>query len=94
MADKTYVGDTGTVIILDCGSDITASTVRTIEAQRPDLTTVSWPASIVAPNSISFTTLVGSLNAAGKWKLQARVTLPTGEWRGGTASFVVYLPFK
>ena len=73
---KLYVGDTGTVITLDCGQDISAATARTIEVRKPDGSTTSWSASASGTNSIVFTTLAGSLDQAGSWKLQARVTLP------------------
>jgi hypothetical protein len=90
---KTYTGDTGTVITLDCGQDISAASVRTIEVRKPDGTTTSWAASASGNNSIMFTTLVGTLDMPGRWKLQARVTLPSGVWRGETAVLDVYSPF-
>lgn len=94
MTEKIYVGDVGTAIVLDCGSDITAATARTIEAQRPDGTTVSWVASADGTTRIRFVTIAGSLNASGKWKLQAKVVTPAGTWLGRTVSMTVYKPFE
>ena len=71
---KTYIGDTGTQVILDCGLNLTAATAS-------------------GTNSIVFTTLVGTFDQAGTWRLQARVTLPTGSWRGETATIAVAAAF-
>lgn len=90
---KIYVGDTGTVITLDCGQDISAASARSIEVRRPDGTTTSWAAVASGSNAIAYTTLAGSLDMAGRWKLQARITLPSGVWRGETAVLDVYTPF-
>lgn len=90
---KAYVGDTGTVISLDCGQDISAASARSIEVKKPDGTTTSWTASASGTNAIQFTTLAGTLDMPGRWLLQARVTLPSGQWRGETAQLIVYSPF-
>lgn len=90
---KPYVGDTGTVITLDCGQDISAATARAIEVRKPDGTTATWAAVASGSNSIAFTTLAGTLDMPGRWRLQARVTLPSGQWRGETAVLDVYSPF-
>lgn len=90
---KLYVGDTGTVITLDCGQDISAATARAIEVRKPDGTTATWAAVASGSNAIAFTTLAGSFDMPGRWKLQARITLPSGVWRGETAVLDVYTPF-
>jgi hypothetical protein len=90
---KVYTGDTGTVITLDCGQDITAATVRSIEVRKPDGSTATWAALASGSNAIAFTTLAGSIDMPGRWRLQARVTLPSGQWRGETAVLDVYSPF-
>ena len=92
--EKIYVGDIGTAISLDCKQDVTAATVRSIEAKRPDESTVSWTAIADGTARIRFVTLAGSLDMPGKWKLQAKVTLPSGTWRGRTVSMTVYNPFE
>lgn len=93
MNEKVYVGDIGTAISLNCGQDVSAATARTIEAQRPDGSTVSWSAVADGTTRIRFVTIAGSLNIDGKWKLQAKVTLPSGTWLGRTVSMTVYKPF-
>lgn len=93
MTSKTYVGDTGTVITLDCGHDISAATARAIKARKPDGSVITWTAVASGTDSIAFTTLADSLDQPGVWKLQASVTLPAGTWLGETAQLVVYSPF-
>lgn len=90
MTTKTYVGDTGTVITLDCGQDISAATGRAIEVRKPDGTTATWAADASGTDAISFTTLAGTLDMPGTWRLQAHVTLPSGEWLGRTVLLTVY----
>lgn len=93
MTGRVYLGDTGTQIVLDCGQDISAATARTIEVRKPDGTVVSWAATASGGTAIAFVTLAGSLDMPGQWKLQARVTLPSGVWRGETALLNVYANF-
>ena len=94
MTQKVYVGDIGTVIVLDCGQDISAATVREIAVRKPDASLVTWTAVASGPNALAFTTVSGTLDRAGRWLLQAKVTLPSGSWLGETAELTVYAPFK
>lgn len=91
---KVYTGDTGTVITLDCGQDISAASARSIEVRKPDGAAATWSAVASGSNSIAFTTLAGTLDMPGRWRLQARVTLPSGVWLGETAALDVYSPFQ
>lgn len=90
---KVYVGDTGTLIVLDCGQDISAASARSIEVKKPDGSVVSWAAVLVGANAMSYTSLLGTFDQAGTWKLQAKVTLPSGVWRGTTADLLVHAAF-
>jgi hypothetical protein len=94
MANKIYIGDTGTLIVLDCGQNISAATVRTIEVRKPNGTAVQWAAVASGTDSLAYTSLAGTFDQPGEWQLQARVTLPTGQWRGATVSLQVYAQFK
>ncbi len=94
MATKVYVGDTGTVITLDCGQDISSATARAILVRKPDGTTTSWTATVSGTDSISYTTLAGTFDQDGVWKLQALVTLPSGVRKGETANLPVYAAFN
>jgi hypothetical protein len=90
---KVYVGDTGTAIVLDVGVNISAASAQSIEAQRPDGSTVSWAGTIFETNKVRFVTQADSLNVAGDWKLQSRVVLPTGTWLGEVVKLTVHRPF-
>lgn len=91
---KLYVGDVGTSIILDCGQDISAATARSIDVKKPDGSIVSWSAVASGTTAIRFDTVAGTLDKGGTWKVQARVTLPTGDWSGATAEFDVFERFS
>lgn len=93
MTQKVYVGDTGTAIILECGQDISAATALSIEVRKPDGTLTSWAATLSGTTAIRYTTLSNTLDQSGVWKLQAKVTLPTGQWRGATANLQVFADF-
>ena len=93
MTSKTYVGDIGTVITLDCGTDISTATARSIEVRKPNGESVTWPASASGTTAITYTILDGDLDVAGSWTLQAHVTLSTGEWLGESVRRVVYAAF-
>lgn len=94
MTPKVYVGDKDTVITLNCGQDISAATVRTIEVRKPNGTLVEWSAQASGTNSLAYTSQADTFDQAGEWLLQPRVTLPSGgPWRGATASMMVYARF-
>jgi hypothetical protein len=90
---KVYVGDTGTVIVLDCGQNVSAASARAIAARKPDGTVASWSAVAEGANSIKYTTEVTTLDQAGTWQLQAVVTLAAGTWRGESVALQVYPAF-
>lgn len=39
---------------------------------------------------IQYTTIADDLSSAGNWKIQGRVTLPTGTWSSDISTFKVY----
>lgn len=87
---KVYLGDVGTDIILDCGSDISDATVRQIIAKKPSGETVTWPAVAEGANSIKYKVVDGDIDEAGLWSLQARVVTPSWSGRGETFPMQVY----
>lgn len=91
--NKVYVGDAGTIITLDCGTDISSATARSIEVKKPDGSTTSWAASASGTTALQFTTVAGTFDQAGTWKLQAKVTIGTGVWRGATVALPVYAAY-
>lgn len=91
---KVYVGDAGTLLVLDCGQNISAATVRSIEARKPNGAMVSWPATANGANSLQVILDDTMFTSPGRWFLQAKVTLPAGVWRGETVALDVYTPFS
>lgn len=93
--EKVYAGDLGTRVILDCGQDVSAATDRTIEVQKPNGSTDSWPAVAEGTNSIKFDTVgSNSFTVAGTWRLQAKITIGGAVWRGATVTVPVFANFK
>lgn len=80
-----FVGDVGTQIVLDCGVDISTSTVRKIEAKKPSGVKVLWTATLDGTQRISYTLQAGDLDAAGGWVLQAYIEMPGWSGRGEMA---------
>lgn len=93
VKNKVYVGSIGTVIVLDCGQDITAASVRRIDVRKPDGTVVTWAAVASGSTALRFVTVSGTLDQPGRWLLQAHVTLPTGDWPGDTVALDVFAAF-
>ena len=84
-----FIGDTRTKIILDVGLDISAATVKEIKYINPDGTSGSWDAAQETTTSISFITIAGSLNVAGKWKLQAYIETASWKRHGEIATMTI-----
>ena len=100
MADKYYVGDVGTDIILDCEETIIGATDRKIKYKKPDGTIGEWDAEIYDdPESeytnscLKYITIVGDFNQKGLYSVQVNLTLGTWSGSGETADFNVYDPF-
>lgn len=84
-----FVGDTGTEIILDCGTDISTGTLFRIEARKPNGTKIHWTATLDGTRKIKYAVQAGDLDTAGKWALQAYVELPGWSGRGEIAAMQV-----
>lgn len=91
---KTYIGDTGTAIVLDTGQSLAGASAVSILARKPNGSTeVTWTGTVVESTKVQFLTLAGTLDMAGDWLLQVRVVLASGTWLGETARLTVYRPF-
>ena len=87
-----FVGDVGTEIVLNCGVDISASTVRKIIARKPNGQRVEWAADPFGVDAITYTTLVGDISHAGTMTLQAYVEMPGWKGYGNKAIVMVAQP--
>jgi hypothetical protein len=92
---KHYVGDIGTIIQVDVGSDISTSTLRKFLVRKPSNEYVEWTASVGDPTQGVYKTLMyivqaGDWDEAGTYALQAYVEMPGWQGRGVTAKFKIY----
>ncbi len=72
--------------------DLSTATVKEFYFQKPDGTILTKTASFTTDGTdgkIQYTTIAGDLNVAGKWKLQAKITLPAWEGHSGIGTFKV-----
>ena len=98
MAEEIHLDDVGTVFEVelqenDVTLDISAATTKALLFQKPDGTVVTQTAAFTTDGSdgkIQYITVADDLDQSGNWKLQARVTLPTGTWSSSTSKFKVY----
>lgn len=93
MAGKHYTGETGTVIRVDCGEDISLATSTRLYCQKPDGTNVWWEATIYGTNYLTYTTVVGDLNQAGTYRIHSSLTLGGWSGLGEVDTFVIIPPF-
>ena len=84
-----FVGDTGTEIILDCGTALASATVRQVIARTPRGTKKTWTATQEGLNSIKYTTAAGDLDQPGEWRLQAYIEMPGWKGFGDVVSLTV-----
>lgn len=90
MADKSYVGDVGTILVVDTGSDITLATTTKILVRKPDGTETFWTGTLYNTRYIKYTILANDFDMSGTYYLQSYVVLPTWTGRGETATITVY----
>lgn len=96
---KVYVGDLGTEVVVETCQDLTAATAVALEVWLPGATVaVTWAVTVV--NTTQLRHVLATTDPAdltkydvsvpGVYRVQPVVTLPTGRWRGATATFLVY----
>jgi len=90
MTDKYYVGDTGTDIIVDCGTAITGATNTKLKVKKPDGSEVEWAATIDGTDNLKYTTLISDFSVPGTYILQASLTLGGWTGLGESAQFMIY----
>ena len=82
-----FVGDVGTSIELETGTDLRNATSLQIEATKPSGTKVTWTASVHPdnPTVMRYITQSGDIDEAGTWRLRAKVTMTGWSGTGTTA---------
>lgn len=91
---KTYVGNIGATVILDCKTVLTGATDVKISVLKPDGTKTTWAATVYLTNFVKYTIQAADFNVAGTYKLQATFTLSGWTGRGETATYEVYEHYK
>jgi hypothetical protein len=102
---KHYVNEIGTDFIIDCGVDLTNTTVQQIWYRKPDNSTIgSWSGSLYNSYSllakatgtyfVKYTLASGNLDTAGEWRFQAYIANSTGTWWGETVKEVICDKFE
>lgn len=94
MSDKSYVGDIGTILEVDCGVDISTSTTHNLMMRKPDLTVVELTGTVYNTNFIRYTTIDGDLDQAGVYRIQSKIVISAWEGRGETERLRVYGPYE
>lgn len=98
---KHYVGETGTIIVIDTGILVGSVTEKHIKYRKPDGTTVgSWSANLYSSYSglalaigtyfLSRTLTPTDLDQPGEWRLQGYVGAVDGSWKGETVKLNIY----
>lgn len=87
---KYYVGDIGTAIIVDTGSNLTTATVTDLAVLKPGSTVeVIYNGVVFDTTKIKYIIVAGDFDVEGIYDLQAVVELPTWQGRGETVQFTV-----
>ena len=103
--DELFVGDTGTSIeflVKECDDtvdppvevlvDVSSATLIEITFLKPDDTTLPVVGSFLTDGTdsiVRYITLLNTLDIAGPWKGQAKITMPSGSWYTSKISFTV-----
>lgn len=93
---KVYKNDIGVRFVVSVGTSITGGTNLFLKVLKPDSTSeVTWPATIYGSSYLVFTTTsTDDLNVAGKYKIQAYLTIGGWTGRGDTCEVIIYDNFK
>lgn len=96
--EEIHVGDTGTEFIVIAKSDtlvldISSATTKQLIFVKPDGTKLTKTATFYTNGTdgkLSYVTQSTDLDQQGSWKIQAKITLPSGTWSSSIGKFKVY----
>lgn len=97
--NEIHVGDVGTVfeitlmdgdVVVPLGDATVLQIVFTKARRQGTVTMVAVLTSNGDDGKLQYVTVAGDLSAAGKWKVQAIVTLPSGVWHSDIGYFTVH----
>ena len=90
---KYYIGEIGTVITMECTETITGATGTKMAVLKPDGTVAAWDASVEGTTQLKRVTEATDFSVAGKYYVQAYMTLGSWTGYGDTDTFEVYSLF-
>jgi hypothetical protein len=90
---KLYVGDVGTEMLIDTGSDLSTATLLQLKVKKPDAATVAWTGSQKETTKITYTIQAGDFDQSGVHQLQAYIESPTWTGLGDTVTYVLVDPY-
>lgn len=93
QSSKYYVGDIGTEILVDTGSDISTATSVSLKVQKPSGKEAVWVGTVYDTDYIRYVVKTGDFNEVGTYRVQAYVTLPSWSGLGDTAVFTISARF-
>ena len=93
MAEKIYKGDIGTIVLVDCGSDVSDAITQGLIIKKPDGKIAIWESEVYQNNYLKYVIEEDDFDQSGEYEGNAFVTLPTWSGRGHTFNFTVYDPF-
>lgn len=89
-----YVGDAGTVLLLDTLTDITDNTEVKVLYKKPDGTEAEWIGTVFENTKVRYVIQVGDFDQAGIWVFQAFYKSGVTELRGEAVEQEVFAKFK
>ena len=90
---KYYVGDIGTEIIVNCGTDISTATAQSLKVKKPSGAIVSWSATVYNINFLKHSVVAGDFDEVGTYELQSHIVMSTWSGRGETTRFTINQKF-
>ena len=96
VLEKHYVGEYGTLLIVNCGTDTSLATGCYLNVIKPDGTTVKWTATPYIYNGVSnylsYVIQQNDLSISGNYLVNPFAYLPGSGWVGfgTTVNFTVY----
>jgi hypothetical protein len=91
---KHYVGDVGTSIVVDVGTNISRAKKLILMVQKPkESTTTQWNGTLQGTTKIKYVVKKGDWNKAGTYKLQVYVEMPGWSGYGDLTTFKIHSLF-
>lgn len=88
-----YLGDSGTLLILDTCVNITSATQQVISVEKPDGSTFDLASQIYDKTKVKGVMVPGDFDQEGKYNLQAKITMPSWSGLGDTVPIKVKAVF-